>query len=641
MKDVMSNLTVVKRSGQRVSFNGTKIALAVKNAFDSVYDKYDENQVNGVYESVLKYIIKNYSDRKTINVEDVQDIIENKLKENGFNDVYEAFNLYRLRRAASREVFSEKQQHKFVKAIEKLVFDQKKHEINFAVNNFNDVVSTEFTKAYILENKYLRAHEEGIIYINDLNLFPTGIVTKTHLCLNNICVDENYINNLTHILLAVYSENRSECSIGSIDLLLNSWLIFTFKQIFKVTLFEYLELEGLSDYISLNQLHRVIEELNTIKVDINTFERYALNDKVKEIFIKSYNNSINKLEKNISLNIFRIINSLNRTVLDGNFSLSLSSNKSFESMFIKNIIIKILDNNPRFDNVAVFIRINDCYDDLSMIINLLLKNKNVILINKNIKDLEYFKNGEKIYENILNDENSSYGRPIISSSTINLARIAFKNKKSSDFYTELSDILELIKNQLLQRFEYQGSMIKDNFIYLYNNNLLLDNEKLESGQRVRKVIKNGAFNINISGLVETINILCENENDRLKIGLDIITFINKKIKKMTQETKLNFIFSEQTNCDINKELLSLDKSIYGLSKGINDYISYKLINDLFSKMDIENDENITLISKYQKQINFIPSFKVSGKLNEKKILNVILKLKESNIDVYKIEGEST
>ena len=76
----LNDLVVVKRSGQRVSFNSPKIAIAIKKGFDSVYDDYDEKNVNKVYEKVLKNIEKNYKERKTIGVEEVQDIIEEELK---------------------------------------------------------------------------------------------------------------------------------------------------------------------------------------------------------------------------------------------------------------------------------------------------------------------------------------------------------------------------------------------------------------------------------------------------------------------------------------------------------------------------------------------------------------------------------
>ena len=52
-KDIFDDLIVVKRSGQRVNFNSYKIAVAIKSAFDSVYDNSDESCINKIYEKVL------------------------------------------------------------------------------------------------------------------------------------------------------------------------------------------------------------------------------------------------------------------------------------------------------------------------------------------------------------------------------------------------------------------------------------------------------------------------------------------------------------------------------------------------------------------------------------------------------------
>ena len=114
------DLIVVKRSGQRVEFNSLKIAVAIKNAFDSTPSNYSNNDINKVYDDTLSYIYNNYKDRKTINVEDIQDVIELTLKRDSYNDIYDSFSGYRLRRSESRKSFSVKQQHKFVKAIEKI-----------------------------------------------------------------------------------------------------------------------------------------------------------------------------------------------------------------------------------------------------------------------------------------------------------------------------------------------------------------------------------------------------------------------------------------------------------------------------------------------------------------------------------------
>ena len=42
-KNILDDIVVVKRSGQRVNFNPTKVAIAIKKGFDSVYENYDEN----------------------------------------------------------------------------------------------------------------------------------------------------------------------------------------------------------------------------------------------------------------------------------------------------------------------------------------------------------------------------------------------------------------------------------------------------------------------------------------------------------------------------------------------------------------------------------------------------------------------
>ena len=638
MKELMANLVVVKRSGQRVNFNGTKIALAIKSAFDSVYDKYDEEKVNVVYESVLNNIVKNYSDRKTINVEDIQDIIEKELINNKFTDVYEAFNCYRTRRAASREVFSAKQQHKFVKAIERLGFVQKNNqECGFLISDFGQVVSTEFTKAYLLENKYLRSHEEGLIHISDLDLFSSGAVTKACLDLRGIPINTEFIDKIIYILTGVHSETKSECALGSVDVIFTPWLIFIFKGIFKETLNEYLEIEGLSDYIGIEQVNRVIDELNTIDIDINIFKRYALNDVVLKVFNHAYVKYVCKLKRKFNFEFVRLLNSLNNLIYGGQFSMSLSSSKSFESVFIKNNVLFILNGNNRYDNVCVFFRINqeETYDiDIA---NLVKNDKNIVIINKSIRDLEYFINGEKIYDNVINDEEGSIGRMILSTTTINLARIALKTKSMNQFYSELSNVLEFVRNQMLQRFEFQAAKSKDNFKYLFDYNVLIDSEKLDANQKIRKVIKNGAFNISLSGFVEAIRIL--NSKEELKVGLDILTHLNKKIKAFNEENKLNFILSSECNDQVNSELLSLDKSIYGVNKLINDYKSYMLIDDIFANIDIENNDDVAMISKYQKQLGFIPNIYVKGKMNDKKVLNIIKCLRDSNVEVYRIVGE--
>ena len=132
----------------------------------------------------MKYLKENYSDRKTINVEDIQDIIEEKIKENKFEEVYTAFSEYRKRRAVSRNVFAEKEQHKFTKAIEKIadhdyVNDDSCKSYN-TIEKLGNIIASEYAESYIIDNKYTRLHKSGNIYIqNKENILPGKLESVT------------------------------------------------------------------------------------------------------------------------------------------------------------------------------------------------------------------------------------------------------------------------------------------------------------------------------------------------------------------------------------------------------------------------------------------------------------------------------
>ena len=102
-EDIIANLKVVKRNGKKVSFDTTKVAIAIKKGFDGTVheeeeSKYSAKDVQKVYQSVIKEICKKYKDAEKIKIEEIQDLIEEMLKKNKYEDVYEAFSDYRERR---------------------------------------------------------------------------------------------------------------------------------------------------------------------------------------------------------------------------------------------------------------------------------------------------------------------------------------------------------------------------------------------------------------------------------------------------------------------------------------------------------------------------------------------------------------
>ena len=613
-EQVLSDLVVVKRSGQRVSFNGTKIAIAIKKAFDNVDVDISLKKVNKVYEDVLWYIKNNYATRKTINVEDIQDIIETKLKENKFYDVYQAFSDYRIKRAASRKAFSIKQQHKFVRAIERIINENKSviGKPNDILLDFGKTISCEYTKAYVLDNKFVRAHDDGSIYIHNLDYFNLGNLSSTHLKFDNV-INNNFPLDLIQMAINAKSEIDGEITLSKFDYILVPELISKFKGELKNAIEAYLNIEGFCEYVDVSKIEELIDKENTLNINIDVFDSILLNKRVKELIVLAYNASYKKTIEWLSAGIKQLLLHLNNNFQENKkYSISLGTNDSYEGNLINNCYVKQLLEVDYLENLTTIFKIrkNNNMELYNKIVETIESAKNVALsfIESSYNDdaeneVEYFSNGRRIFENELYDSRSSIGRMIVASVSVNMGRLGFeyKNKNLKDFYLEFDGMLELAKNVLLSIFENMGNKYKENYRFVFNNNIL-DDDKLENGQKIRKILKKGALNIELVGLFECVINLEEDLAKQKELLLKILKFANEKVSKFIDESRLNFIISETSKSRPLKKLMDLDKAIYGIKKGVSDKPNYSRIDRLFNyKDDINND--FKYIGKYQKMLS--------------------------------------
>lgn len=613
-EQVLSDLVVVKRSGQRVSFNGTKIAIAIKKAFDNVDVDISLKKVNKVYEDVLCYIKNNYATRKTINVEDIQDIIETKLKENKFYDVYQAFSDYRIKRAASRKAFSIKQQHKFVRAIERIINENKSviGKPNDILLDFGKTISCEYTKAYVLDNKFVRAHDDGSIYIHNLDYFNLGNLSSTHLKFDNV-INNNFPLDLIQMAINAKSEIDGEITLSKFDYILVPELISRFKSELKNAIEAYLNIEGFCEYVDVSKIEELIDKENTLNINIGVFDSILLNKRVKELIVLAYNTSYKKTIEWLSAGIKQLLLHLNNNFQENKkYSISLGTNDSYEGNLINSCYVKQLLEVDYLENLTTIFKIrkNNNMELYNKIVETIESGKNVALsfIESSYNDdaeneVEYFSNGRRIFENELYDSRSSIGRMIVASVSVNMGRLGFeyKNKNLKDFYLEFDGMLELAKNVLLSIFENMGNKYKENYRFVFNNNIL-DDDKLENGQKIRKILKKGALNIELVGLFECVINLEEDLAKQKELLLKILKFANEKVSKFIDESRLNFIISETSKSRPLKKLMDLDKAIYGIKKGVSDKPNYSRIDRLFNyKDDINND--FKYIGKYQKMLS--------------------------------------
>lgn len=613
-EQVLSDLVVVKRSGQRVSFNGTKIAIAIKKAFDNVDVDISLKKVNKVYEDVLCYIKNNYATRKTINVEDIQDIIETKLKENKFYDVYQAFSDYRIKRAASRKAFSIKQQHKFVRAIERIINENKSviGKPNDILLDFGKTISCEYTKAYVLDNKFVRAHDDGSIYIHNLDYFNLGNLSSTHLKFDNV-INNNFPLDLIQMAINAKSEIDGEITLSKFDYILVPELISRFKSELKNAIEAYLNIEGFCEYVDVSKIEELIDKENTLNINIGVFDSILLNKRVKELIVLAYNTSYKKTIEWLSAGIKQLLLHLNNNFQENKkYSISLGTNDSYEGNLINSCYVKQLLEVDYLENLTTIFKIrkNNNMELYNKIVETIESGKNVALsfVESSYNDdaeneVEYFSNGRRIFENELYDSRSSIGRMIVASVSVNMGRLGFeyKNKNLKDFYLEFDGMLELAKNVLLSIFENMGNKYKENYRFVFNNNIL-DDDKLENGQKIRKILKKGALNIELVGLFECVINLEEDLAKQKELLLKILKFANEKVSKFIDESRLNFIISETSKSRPLKKLMDLDKAIYGIKKGVSDKPNYSRIDRLFNyKDDINND--FKYIGKYQKMLS--------------------------------------
>ena len=75
------------------------------------------------------------------------------------------------------------------------------------------------------------------------------------------------------------------------------------------------------------------------------------------------------------------------------------------------------------------------------------------------------------------------------------------------FYKKLDDMMELVAQQLLDRFEIQASKRVYNYPFLMGQGVWLDSDKLGPNDEVREVLKHGTLSIGFIGLAETLTAL--------------------------------------------------------------------------------------------------------------------------------------
>ena len=169
----------------------------------------------------------------------------------------------------------------------------------------------------------------------------------------------------------------------------------------------------------------------------------------------------------------------------------------------------------------------------------------------------------------------AYSRGNLSFTSINLPRLALESQGNEGlFYEKLEAMLELVAQQLLDRFEIQASKRIYNYPFLMGQGIWLDSEKLSLQDDLREVLKHGTLSIGFIGLAETLTALygCHHGQDEniQKKGLEIIGFMRDYCDKKSQAMKMNFTLLATPAEGLSGRFIRMDQKRYGKVKGVTD-----------------------------------------------------------------------
>lgn len=233
-----------------------------------------------------------------------------------------------------------------------------------------------------------------------------------------------------------------------------------------------------------------------------------------------------------------------------------------------------------------------------------------------------------------------YGRGNLSFTTINLPRIALRsNNDISKFFTELDEKIDLVIDQLLERFEIQARKKVKNFPFLMGQGVWIDSDKLGWEDEVREVLKHGTLSVGFIGLAECLKALTgkhhgESEESQ-KLGLKIIGHMRKRMDEASQKCKMNFTLLATPAEGLAGRFVKMDRKIYGSIEGVTDREYYTNSFHVPVYYEINAFDKIRIEAPYHELTNagHITYIEVDGdpKQNLKAFEKIIRAMKEAGI----------
>ena len=498
---------------------------------------------------------------------------------------------------------------------------------------FGSTLTKEFAKSYLMKNKFAEAHEAGAIHIHDMDFMPMGTTTCCQIDINELfkggfSTGHGFLRTPNSIMsyaalaaIAIQSNQNDQHggqSIPAFDYYMAPGVVKSYRKHLKNTIKDYLDLEGFSHFIKIDKINKEIDKASTINFDISVLDSFAKEEeRILKIFRLANKKAIEKTDKETYQAMESFIHNLNtmhsRAGAQVPFSsINFGTDTTTEGrMVIKNFLLATeaglgKGETPIFP-VSIFKvkeGVNYNKEDPNYDLFQLACRVSAKRLFPNFSFLDapfnkaFYKKGDfktevgymgcrtRVMANVVDEAKAiTPGRGNLSFTSINLVRLGIKhgilNNDKPDFkgfYEELGSMMDLVRDQLLERFDIQCKKKVYNFPFLLGQGVWIDSKNLKNNSNIRNVLKQGTLSIGFIGLAECLKALIgehHGESEKAwKKGYEIIKFMRDRCDSYAKEYKLNFTLLATPAEGLSGRFTGIDRSIYGKIKGVTDRAYY-------------------------------------------------------------------
>lgn len=575
-------MIVIKRNGDKVPFDKSKIYNAVLKAYEEVYPNYKTNQKDA--ETITDFVLNKIQLMNEITVEQIQDIVENALIEyDGI--VAKAYITYRYRRAMARDEYKQLMSDIKEKITAENVQNQNanvdEHSFGGRIGETADLVMKRYALDYCMSDMAKNNHLNNEIYIHDLSHYAVGdhnclTVPFDDLLANGFNTRQTDVRPAQSVstafqLVAVIFQLQSLQQFGGVSASHLDWTMIPYvrksfaKHFLDGTKYIARIDENLMEYINSNK--ELSFDYDGLKDNYSKTYQYAMDMTTKEVYqaVEGLYHNLNTLQSRSGNQLpFTSINYGTCTLPEGRLII-----KALLDVSIKGI--------GKLHKTSIFpCGIFQCMKGINRkkgdpnydLFQLALKSTAQRLY-PNYANVDwsgnegYDRNDPKTYFSTMGCRTANGwdingfgqlkdGRGNICPVTIIMPTLAMESKRElqgSDAYSKNNLIESFLykldlkiheaKDMLIERFEWICSQNPKSAKFMYENNVMAGYD----GKDIRSALKHGTLAIGQLGLAETLQILigCDHTTEEgMRLAKRIEGLFKDRCLEFKEQYKLNF-----------------------------------------------------------------------------------------------------